>query len=80
MKRQQTTSKTTARWDAGESGCSQLISGLKRNLERLNPGETLEVIARDSSASIDLWVWCRMTGHRLISEVQPFYVIQRKGS
>jgi tRNA 2-thiouridine synthesizing protein A len=73
----QYTSKATARWDAGETGCSQLIVGLRRNLERLTPGETLEVVARDAGAPIDLWVWCRMTGHHLISEAHPVYVIQR---
>ena len=76
MKRQST--NTTARWDAHESGCSQLIVGLRRNIEQLNPGETLEVIARDPGAPIDLYVWCRMTGHCLISEAHPFYVIQCK--
>lgn len=67
----------TARWDAGEAGCGQLILGLRRNLDKLKPGETLEVQARDAGAPIDIYVWCRMAGHRLISEAHPFYVIQR---
>ena len=74
MKRQP---KATARWDAGETGCSQLIVGLRRRLAQLDPGETLEVVARDAGAPIDLWVWCRMTGHQVIFEAHPSYVIRR---
>ncbi len=76
--KQQSESKATARWDAGETGCSRLIIGLRRQLERLAPGETLEVVARDTGAPVDLWVWCGMTGHRLISEAHPLYVIERR--
>jgi tRNA 2-thiouridine synthesizing protein A len=71
------TSEATARWDAGETGCSQLIVGLRRYLEQLSPGETLEVTTRDAGAPIDVWVWCRMTGHHLILEAHPRYVIRR---
>ena len=73
----QQTIRATARWDAGETGCGRLIVGLKRNLQQLDAGETLEVIARDPGAPIDLFVWCRMTGHRLLSEAHPVYLIQR---
>jgi TusA-related sulfurtransferase len=73
-----TSLNAVARWDAGETGCSQLIVGLKRRLSQLEPGEVLEVVARDLGAPIDLFVWCRMTGHRLLSEAHPVYLIQRK--
>lgn len=75
--RHEHTARATARWDAGEAGCGQLIFGLQRNLGQLSPGETLEVTAHDSAAPIDLFVWCRMTGHRLLSEAHPVYLIQR---
>jgi len=68
----------TASWDAGETGCSGLIVGVRSRIGQLNEGETLEVTVRNSGASIDLWVWCRMTGHCLIAESHPRYVIQRK--
>jgi len=67
----------THRWDAGESGCGQLIVQLRRQLGQLDPGDTLEVLARDAGAPVDLPVWCRLTGHRLVSAAHPFYVIQR---
>lgn len=67
------------KWDAGDLGCGQLILELKTRLEELPPGEELEVIARDAGAPIDLPVWCRMTGHELVSAEHPVYVIRCKG-
>ena len=64
-------------WDAGVSGCGQLIVGLRRQLEPLLCGASLEVIARDSGAPADLPAWCRMTGHLLVSATHPVYVIQK---
>lgn len=66
------------RWEAGEFGCGQLVFELRRQLERLGPGESLEVITHDPGAPVDLAAWCRMTGHTLISAEQPIYVIRRK--
>ena len=64
-------------WDAGESGCGQLIVGLRRQLELLHSGASLEVTARDAGAPTDLPAWCRMTGHTLVSAMHPVYVIQK---
>ena len=66
------------RWDAGETGCAQLIFELHLRLKKLNPGEELEVVARDEGAPTDLPAWCRMTGHTLVSAEHPVYVIRRK--
>jgi tRNA 2-thiouridine synthesizing protein A len=74
----QNESNTAKRWDAGEAACAQLILGLRRQLASLNPGELLEVIARDAGASADLPAWCRMTGHGLTSASHPVYVVQKK--
>jgi TusA-related sulfurtransferase len=70
--------QSTARWDAGDAGCSRLIVGVRRELEKLAPGQTLEVTARDAGARLDLRVWCGMTGHSLEAEAHPSYVIRRK--
>ncbi len=67
------------RWDIGDIGCGQLAFELKGRLERLAPGERLEIIARSPGAATDLPAWCRITGHRLISWDHPVYVIERKG-
>ena len=67
----------TARWDAGETGCSGLVAGLRKRIDRLSRGDTLGVVARSAGASVDLWVWCRMTGHRLTTEAPPLFIIRK---
>ena len=79
MRRQEST-RARAQWDAGDAGCSRLIIGVRREIERLAPGQALEVTARDAAARLDLGVWCGMTGHRLEAESHPIYVIRRKES
>jgi len=66
------------RWDAGETGCGQLVVELKRRIDALETGEVLEVVARDAGAPTDLPAWCRMTGNTLLSAEPPLYCI-RKG-
>jgi len=65
-------------FDAGEMGCGSLIFKLRMRMRELEPGEQLEVIARDQGARQDLPAWCRMTGHTLVTEDHPVYVIQKK--
>ncbi|MGD8897082.1 MAG: sulfurtransferase TusA family protein [Acidobacteriota bacterium] len=66
------------RWDAGETGCGQLVFELRLRVNGLKPGDRLEVIARDPGAPTDLPAWCRMTGHTLLSAQHPVYVIERR--
>jgi tRNA 2-thiouridine synthesizing protein A len=66
------------RWDAGETGCGQLVVELSLRLKRMKPGDRLEVVARGTGAPTDVPAWCRMTGHALVSADHPVYVIQRK--
>jgi tRNA 2-thiouridine synthesizing protein A len=69
-----------ARWDAGDMGCGELVLELRTRLGRLRPGELFELIARDPGAPADLPAWCRMTGHTLLSQEHPVYLIRRKES
>lgn len=68
------------RWDAGEMGCGQLVFELRARMDRLEPGESLEVVSHDPGAPTDLPAWCRMTGHTLISADPPVYVIRRRSA
>jgi tRNA 2-thiouridine synthesizing protein A len=65
------------RWEAGELGCGQLVFELNRQLDRVEPGETLEVTTNDPGAPVDVPAWCRMTGHALVAADPPVYVIRR---
>jgi tRNA 2-thiouridine synthesizing protein A len=65
-------------WEAGETGCSVLIVGLKREIHRIQAGELLRVTALDAGAAADLPAWCRLTGHTLVAANHPKYVLKKK--
>ncbi len=68
------------RWDAGDMGCGELVLELRSRLGRLRPGQVLRVTALDPGAPADLPAWCRMTGHMLVEQEHPVYLIRRKES
>ena len=53
--------------DAEESGCGDLMVLLLRSMRRLDPGQVLELTARDPGAEADIPSWCRLTGHTLLA-------------
>jgi tRNA 2-thiouridine synthesizing protein A len=67
-----------AEWDAGDLGCGDLVLELRARIEPLAPGRVLKLTARDPGAPADIPAWCRMTGHALVSEQHPIYLIRRK--
>ena len=67
-----------AEWDAGDLGCGELVLTLRTRLQALEPGEILRLIARDPGAPADVPAWCRLTGHALVVEQHPVYLIRRK--
>lgn len=66
------------RWDAGDMGCGQLVFELRRRVDGIEPGQELEVVARDPGARIDIPAWCRMTDNTLVSADHPVYIIRKK--
>jgi tRNA 2-thiouridine synthesizing protein A len=69
-----------AEWNAGDLGCGELVLELRRRLLAMTPGQVLRLEARDPGAPADIPAWCRMTGHILVSEKHPVYLIRRKES
>lgn len=65
-------------WDAGDSGCGDLVMELRLRLKAMKPGELLVLTARDPGAREDLPAWCRLTGHRLVESRHPKYLIRRR--
>jgi tRNA 2-thiouridine synthesizing protein A len=65
-------------WDAGDMGCGDLVLELRWRMESLRPGQVLALVARDPGAPADIPAWCRMTGHALVAEQHPTYLIRRK--
>jgi len=64
-------------WDSGETGCGELIVGLKREMNRIRRGEVLCLTSGNAGAPTDLPAWCRMTGHTLVFADHPVYLIEK---
>ena len=67
-----------AEWDAGDLGCGELVLELRNRLQAMAPGRLLRLIALDPGAPADIPAWCRLTGHTLVLEQRPVYLIRRK--
>ena len=65
-------------FDAGTTLCGELALELRAHLRQMEPGQVLEVIARDPAAPQDLPAYCQLTGHRLLRAEHPHYWIARK--
>lgn len=65
-------------WDAGDSGCGDLVMELRLRLNAMKPGELMILTARDPGAREDLPAWCRLTGHTLVESGHPIYRIRRR--
>ncbi len=68
--------------DAGPSGCGELTLLIFQAMKQLVPGQTLEVLAYDLAAGVDIPAWCRQTHNRLLTmdlAAQPQrFVIQKQ--
>jgi tRNA 2-thiouridine synthesizing protein A len=68
----------TKHWNAGEAGCGFLAVGLKREIDKLEAGERLQVTAHNAGAPADVPAWCRIAGHALELAEHPFYVLRKE--
>ncbi len=64
--------------DVGDTLCGELALMLKVELNKLDAGQVVKVIARDPAAPQDIPAWCALTGNPLLSSEHPHYWIQRK--
>lgn len=64
--------------DVGDTLCGELALKLKIEVGKLEPGQVLQVIARDPAAPQDLPAWCALTGNPMLKVDHPHYFIQRK--
>ncbi|MFJ7728090.1 sulfurtransferase TusA family protein [Neobacillus sp. NPDC097160] len=53
-------------YDAGPTGCGELIMNLFLTMKKLESGQIIEVISYDPGAREDLPAWCRMQKHTLL--------------
>jgi tRNA 2-thiouridine synthesizing protein A len=54
-------------YDAGPTGCGELIMNLFLTMKKLESGQIIEVISYDPGAREDLPAWCRMQKHTLLT-------------
>mgnify|MGYP001455878853 CR=1 FL=1 len=73
------------RLDVGEANCSRVVLLIYERIKEMRPGEIVEVLAYDSSITIDIMAWCRQTGHPLVywrksqgAGIPAYFFIQRK--
>jgi tRNA 2-thiouridine synthesizing protein A len=66
--------------DVGDTLCGELALLLRAELGKLEPGQVLQVVARDPAAPQDLPAWCELTGHAMLRCEHPNYWIRRKNS
>ena len=56
-------------YDAGPTGCGELIMNLFLTMRKMGEGEIIKVISYDPGAREDLPAWCRMQHHTLLSRL-----------
>jgi tRNA 2-thiouridine synthesizing protein A len=70
--------------DAGATGCGELTLLIFQAIKTLAPGQTLEVLAYDLAAEVDIPAWCRSTGNVLLGsdlDTRPKrFLIQKPGA
>lgn len=55
-------------FDGGDLDCgSGLLLLIRRHIDPLRAGQTLEILSTDATVEVDLPAWCRMTGNDLLS-------------
>ena len=65
-------------WDAGDTGCGDLVLELRMRMNRMRVGQVLRLVARDPGAPEDIPAWCRLTGHTLVAQTPPVYDIRKE--
>ncbi len=53
-------------YDAGPTGCGELIMNLFLTMRKMEKGQIIEVVSYDPGAREDLPSWCRMQHHTLL--------------
>ncbi len=54
-------------YDAGPTGCGELIMNLFLKMRKMEKGQIIEVVSYDPGAREDLPAWCRMQRNPLLA-------------
>ena len=53
-------------YDAGPTGCGELIMNLFLTMKKMDKGQVIKVISYDPGAREDIPAWCRLQNHVLL--------------
>lgn len=53
-------------YDAGPTGCGELIMNLFMTMKKMDSGQVIKVISYDAGAREDIPAWCRLQNHTLL--------------
>ena len=67
-----------AQWDAGHTGCGEVLIQLRLRFRPLHTGQLFRLISHDIAAPLEIPAWCRVTGRRLARAEHPEYWIEQK--
>ena len=67
-------------FDAMELGCGQLLLDFRMHIRPLPEGSVVMLATRDIASPREVPAWCRLTGHRLVAQSHPFYLIEKSGN
>jgi tRNA 2-thiouridine synthesizing protein A len=70
-------------YDAGPTGCGELIMNLFLMVKKMERGQIIEVTSYDKGAREDIPAWCRLQNHKLLErkdlgEVSYYYIAKGK--
>lgn len=68
--------KVSHTYDAGPTGCGELIMNLFLTMRKMQDGEVIKVISYDPGAREDLPAWCRLQNHTLLKRLDEGKVSQ----
>lgn len=69
-------------YDAGPTGCGELIMNLFLTMKKMEYGQVIRVISYDAGAREDIPAWCRLQKHTLVEiekKEQVWHYFIRKG-
>jgi tRNA 2-thiouridine synthesizing protein A len=67
-------------FDALELGCGQLLLDFRMHIRPLPDGARVMLATRDIASPREIPAWCRLTGHRLVAQSHPYYLIMKNGN
>ena len=56
-------------YDAGPTGCGELIMNLFMKMKKMDKDQVIEVKSYDPGAREDIPAWCRLQGHTLLKRL-----------